>query len=602
MTASIRNIAIIAHVDHGKTTLVDAMLRQAQVFRRGQAVQERILDSDELERERGITILSKNTSILWEGVKINIVDTPGHADFGGEVERVLSMADGALLLVDAFEGPMPQTRFVVRKAFEGGLEPIVVINKMDRPDARPGEVLDEVMDLFIDLGAGEETLECPVLYASAREGWVSIDPHTRGKDVIPLFQAILEHVPPPGGEAGDPLRFRVSTLDWSDYVGRIAIGRVHSGVLAKGDRVAHFSAAGEKREAEIKGLYTFRNLDRVECDRVEAGDIAAVFGIEEIAIGDSLVDLERGKPLPPIAVDPPTIAMTFRVNDSPLAGRDGKYVTSRNLKDRLFREVRTNLAMRVEATASPDAFIVKGRGILHLGILVERMRREGYEFALGRPQVITRVENGVLLEPIETLVVECPESVSGKVMEVTGTRKGELVKMEHKGSYLHMEFHIPARGLVGLRNMILTQTRGEAVLYHNFLEYGPHRGPLPRRATGVQVASAPGKVTGYALEQLRGRGTFFVKPGDPVYTGMIVGEHCREDDVGVNIARQKKLNNIRSSTKDIVERLPAPRIFSVEEALAYIEEDELVEVTPRFLRLRKIILDPKARKRAEVQR
>ncbi len=601
MTVTIRNIAIVAHVDHGKTTLVDAMLRQARVFREGQVVQERILDSDELERERGITILSKNTSLVWEGVKINIVDTPGHADFGGEVERVLSMADGVLLLVDAFEGPMPQTRFVVRKAFEAGLPPIVVINKMDRAEARPAEVLEEVLDLFIDLGADEEVLECPVLYASAREGWVSWDREVKGTDVTPLFQAVVEHIPPPPDDEKAPLALRVSTLDWSDYVGRIAVGRVHSGVLRKGDLVAHVSASGKRVQSEIKGLYTFRNLERVEVDQVRAGDIAAIYGIDEISIGDSLVDLEEGKPLPPIAVDPPTIAMTFRVNDSPLSGKEGRYVTSRNLRERLFREVRTNLAMRVEPTDSPDVFIVKGRGILHLGILVERMRREGYEFALGRPQVITKVENGKLLEPIEVLVVECPESAAGKVMEVTGARKGELVKMEHKGSYLHLEFHIPARGLVGLRNRILTQTSGEAVLYHNFLEYGPHRGPIPGRTAGVQVASAPGKVTSYALEQLRGRGTFFVRPGDPVYTGMIVGEHCREDDVAVNICRQKKLNNIRSSTKEIVERLPAPRDFSVEEALAYIEEDELVEVTPTRLRLRKIILDPKARKRAEVK-
>jgi GTP-binding protein len=597
MNQPLRNIAIIAHVDHGKTTLVDAMLGQARVFREGQVVQERVMDSDELERERGITILSKNTSLVWQGVRINIVDTPGHADFGGEVERVLSMADGALLLVDAFEGAMPQTRFVLRKAFAAGLRPIVVINKMDRPDARPREVYDEVFGLFIDLDADEVALECPVVYASSRDGWASLRPDERGADLTPLLDTIVARVPAPEDRPEDPLCFRVSTIDWSDFVGRIAVGRVHAGALAVGDRVAHVGADGRRRAAEIRGLYRFEGLGRQECRRVEAGDIAALYGIDEIFIGDGLVDLERGTPLPPIAVDPPTVAMAFKVNDSPLAGREGRYVTSRNIKDRLQRELRTNLALRVEPTGSADTVIVKGRGVLHLGILVERMRREGYEFAVARPRVITRREGGRLLEPIEHLVVDCPEAVSGKVMELAGARKGEMLRMDNRGAFLHLEFTIPARGLVGFRTRLLNSTCGEAVMHHTFYEYGEHRGAIPERTAGAMVAHTAGAVTGYALEQLRGRGTFFVQPGDPCYTGMVVGEHCREEDVLVNAARQKKLNNIRSSTKEITEKLPPPRIMGVEEALEYVGDDELVEITPSSLRLRKALLDPKARKR-----
>ena len=594
----IRNLAIIAHVDHGKTTLVDGLLAQSGTFRDNQAVEECFLDSNDLERERGITILAKNTVVHWKGVKVNIIDTPGHADFGGEVERVLSMADGVCLLVDAFEGPMPQTRFVLRKAFDNGLVPIVVVNKVDRPEARPREVVNEVYDLFIDLDCDEEALEFPVLYASGRDGWASLDPDEAGTDLSPLFETILSHCPVPQDEPEGPLQFRVSTLDHSDYVGRIVVGRVHRGQLSRMGRFMHVDHDGKQKEVQVRGLYRYVGITREECESVEAGDICAVYGIEDIGIGDSLTDLETVEPLEPIAIDEPTISMTFRVNDSPFAGKEGKYVTSRNVGDRLERELRTNVAMRLERGDGNDSWIVSGRGLMHLGILAENMRREGFEFAVGKPQVLTREVDGRKHEPIELLVVDTPEETVGKVIEYLGARRGEIVTMTNRGDFTHLEFKIPSRGLLGARTRLLNLTQGRAIMHHSFLEYGEWRGEVMRRVAGVMVAMAQGAASNYSIDKLRDRGIFFVEGGDTVYEGMIVGEHCKDKDIVVNVCTEKKLTNIRSATKESFTKMVPPRKLSLEEALEYVEEDELAEITPTSIRLRKLHLKEKERKRA----
>ena len=593
----IRNLAIIAHVDHGKTTLVDCLLKQSGSFRENQEVPECFLDSNDLERERGITILAKNTVVHWKGVKINIIDTPGHADFGGEVERVLSMADGVLLLVDAFEGPMPQTRFVLSKAFGYHLTPIVVINKVDRPDARPAEVLDEVYDLFIDLDADEEALEFPVIYASAKNGWATLDASGPGTDLVPLFDTILGKIPQPLDDPDLPLQFRVSTLDYSDFVGRIAVGRVHRGKMKRSERVMLVPHDGPQKEVLVRGVYRYKGLVREEAEEVLAGDICAIYGIEDIDIGDSLTALECVEPMPPIAIDRPTLSMTFRVNDSPFAGREGKYLTSRHVKERLYRELRTNIAMTVEQGPSANIFIVSGRGLMHLGILCETMRREGYEFSVGKPKVIFHEEDGQKSEPIEILVIDTPESSVGKVIEFLGKRKAELNRIEVKGRFQHLEFMIPSRGLIGARTKLMNLTQGEAIVHHNFLEYGAYRGEIQGRTAGVLVAMATGPATAYSLDNLKDRGEFFLEPGTQVYEGMIVGEHCKEKDIVVNICREKKLTNVRSSTKETFTRVTSPRLFTLEEALEYIDEDELVELTPKSIRLRKMLLGEKSRKR-----
>lgn len=598
MSVPIRNVAIIAHVDHGKTTLVDKLLEQSGAFRENQEVEECFLDSNDLERERGITILAKNTVVHYKDTKINIIDTPGHADFGGEVERVLSMADGVIVLVDAFEGPMPQTRFVLGKAFEHGLKPLVVVNKVDRPDARPSEVVDEVFDLLIDLGADDDVIESPVLFASARDGWASRAADKIGSDMTPIFDEILAHVPAPLDEVDGPLQFRVSSTDHSDYVGRIVIGRVHRGQLTK-TRVMHVDRNGKQVEAQVRGVYRYVGISREECDSVGAGDIAAVYGIETLGIGDSLTDLEVIEPLEPIAIDEPTISMVFRVNNSPFAGREGKFVTSRQLKDRFERELRTNVALRVEPTDSPDAFHVSGRGLMHLGILAENMRREGFEFAVSPPVVLTKEIDGKTHEPIEHLVVDTPEDSVGKIIEFLGQRKAGLTTMSSKGEFRHLEFEIPARGLIGARTRILNLSQGRAIMHHSFLKYGEDRGEVQGRIAGVLIASSKGVATAHAIETLKDRGSFFIEPQTEVYEGMIVGEHCKENDIAVNIVREKKLTNIRSATKESFSRVVPARLLSLEEALEYIAEDEFVEVTPTKIRMRKAMLNEKDRKRAD---
>ena len=602
MAQPIRNIAIIAHVDHGKTTLVDGMLRQTGIFRENQEVVDCVLDSNELERERGITILAKNTVVEYRGVKINIIDTPGHADFGGEVERVLSMADGVLLLVDATEGPMPQTRFVLSKAFSHGLVPIVVINKVDKADARSAEVLNEIYDLFIDLDADDHALEFPVLYGTGRDGWVRAEEGETGDNLQPLFDTILDHIPAPTDDPAGPLQFRVTTLEWSDYVGRIAIGRVHRGRLVTGEPVSHFDRDGKRREVVVRGIYGFEGLGRKEVKRVEAGDLCGVYGVDAVDIGDSLTDFETAEPLPVIAVDEPTMSLVMRVNDSPLAGRDGKYLTSRHLRTRLEKELRTNVAMRVEDGDWTDSFRVSGRGVMHLGFLLESMRREGFEFAVGKPEVILHEEEGRILEPIEILTVDAPAEASGKVIEILGERRGELTSMEKKGNFQRIQFTIPARGLIGVRTRILNASAGEATMTHVFHEYGPHRGEIKGRGLGVLVSMAPGRCTAYSLDNLKERGTFFTRPQTEIYEGMVVGEHIREKDLVINLSREKQLNNIRSSTKESFTKLVAMREFGLEDALEYVEDDELIEVTPNHIRMRKCHLTEKDRKRESRQK
>ncbi|MFZ9792679.1 MAG: translational GTPase TypA [Gemmataceae bacterium] len=594
----IRNIAIIAHVDHGKTTLVDQMLRQSGLFRESELRGERILDSNDLERERGITILAKNIALKIGDTKINILDTPGHADFGGEVERVLKMADGALLLVDAAEGVMPQTRFVLRKAFACGLRPIVVINKIDRPDARIDEVLNGVFDLFVELDADEKTLDFPVIYASGRDGLATLDMNVPAKDFRPLFDSILKHVPGPEADVNAALQMLVVTLDYSEFVGRIAVGRIFAGKLKKGQRIAHLKPDGAKKEKNLTQLYSFDRLGRIDAEEATAGDICAVVGLEDVEIGDTIAALDNPVPLPAIKVDEPTVSMVFRINDSPFTGQEGTYVTSRQLRDRLMKELESNVALRVTPDeVKKDEFHVAGRGLLHLSVLLENMRREGFELSVGKPRVITKKDGDNELEPVEYLVIETPPNTVGSVMELVGNRRGECLKMDGKGALTHIEFLIPARGLIGLRTRLMTATSGEAIVHHNFYDYQPVKGGIPQRANGVLVSTENGRVTAYALDNLQDRGILFVPVGDEVYEGQILGEHCRDNDLPVNACREKKLTNMRASGSDKSIIIKPPKVLTLELALEYIEDDELVEVTPKAIRLRKIFLKETDRKK-----
>ncbi|MEO6810650.1 MAG: translational GTPase TypA [Isosphaeraceae bacterium] len=594
----IRNVAIIAHVDHGKTTLVDAMLRQSGQYRANQLVGDCILDSNPQERERGITILAKNIAITYGETKINIIDTPGHADFGGEVERTLQMADGCLVLVDSFEGPMPQTKFVLRKAFANKLRPIVVINKIDRPDARPNEVLDEIFDTFVELGADEYQLDFPYIFASGRGGFASHDSKATSGDIKPLLDLILEKGPGPEVAPDGPLQLLCTTLDFSEYVGRIAIGKIQSGRIRRGQRGTLIKAGGVTKTGTIDSVLVFDKLGRTEVEQAEAGDIVAVVGLGGVDIGDTIADPDQPVALPRIEVDEPTLSMLFTVNDSPLTG-EGQFLTSRHLRDRLDRELQSNVALRVEPTEERDSFTVSGRGLLHLSVLIETMRREGFEMAVGKPEVIVREMNGVKHEPYEYLVVDVPHGQMGPVMELVGSRRGEMSKMDVKGAYAHLEFTIPARGLLGLRNRLMSATQGEAIMHHNFHDYQPVRGDIPRRANGVMVSMARGQVVAFALDNLQQRGTMFVQPGDDVYEGMIVAENARNDDLQVNPCKEKKLSNMRASGSDKNVLLKPPRILTLEIALEYIESDELVEITPSKIRLRKKMLTEDGRRRAE---
>lgn len=596
--SDIRNVAIIAHVDHGKTTLVDCLLRQSGLFRESQLAGECILDSNELERERGITILAKNIALPYRGVKINIIDTPGHADFGGEVERVLQMADGALLVVDAFEGPRPQTRFVLQKALERGLKPVVVINKIDRPDCRPNEVLDETFDLLVDLGADDRMLDFPYLFASARDGYASNDPTARSGDFRPLLEMILEHIPGPRAEADAPLQMLISNIEWSEYVGRVAIGRIQRGRVRPQQRVVLCQHDGRHVPAEIAAVQVFDKLGRTDVPMAEAGDIVALVGLPDPQIGDTVADVQHPVALPRPKIDEPTLSMLFTINSSPFAGREGKYVTSRQLRARLLRELQSNVALRVEEGEAQDTFIVSGRGVLHLSILIERMRREGYELSVGKPQVIYKQIDGRRCEPFEQLVIDVPEPLVGSVMELVCGRRGQLIDM-HSGQSgtARLEFLIPARGLIGLRTRMMNATRGEAVMHHRFDSYRPVEGEIPRRSNGVLVSQENGAAVAYALWKLQERAELFIGPGTPVYEGMIVGENAREHDMVVNPIRTKKLTNIRAAGADDAILLKPPRQMTLEAALEYIEDDEYVEVTPAAVRLRKILLREADRRR-----
>ncbi|HEU4982714.1 MAG TPA: translational GTPase TypA [Acidobacteriaceae bacterium] len=592
--STIRNIAIIAHVDHGKTTLVDAMLRQSGTFRANEAVAERVMDSNELERERGITILAKNTAIFYHDQKINIVDTPGHADFGGEVERALKMVDGVMLLVDASEGPLPQTRYVLSKALEAGLPVILTINKIDRADARPQEVLNEVYDLFIDLDANEDQLEFPVLYTNGKLGTATKDIAQPGENLQPLFEQILETIPAHTGDPHAPLQMQVANLDYSDYLGRLAISRVYNGMLRTGDEVYISKLDGSLEKTRITKLFSFSGLKRIDITETELGDIVAVAGVTGITIGETITSIENPSPMPPIVIDEPTIAMQFSVNNSPMAGREGRYVTSRNLRERLDKELLTNVSIRVEETGSPDSFKVLGRGELQLAILIEMMRREDYELMVGRPEIVTRTIDGKVMEPVEHLTIDIPDTFVGTVIERLGPRKGEMVKMHGQGR-VRLEFRVPSRGLIGLRSELLTETRGTIVMNSIFDGYMPYQGEIPQRPTGALVADRPGSTTAYALEGLEDRGVLFVPPGVEVYEGMIIGEHSRDNDLDVNVVREKKLTNMRASTADEAVRLAPPRAMNLEQSIEFIAEDELVEVTPKSLRLRKKILQANKR-------
>jgi GTP-binding protein len=605
----IRNVAIIAHVDHGKTTLVDEMLRQSGLFRREELEKlaggqhHLILDSNDLERERGITILAKNIAFTIGDVKVNLMDTPGHADFGGEVERVLKMADGAFLLVDAAEGPLPQTRFVLRKAFACGLRPIVVINKIDRPDARPMEVLNQVFDLFVELGADDATLDFPIIYASGRQGVATTDLAVPPKDLKPLYAEILNHVPPPEADPDAPLQLLVCNIDHSEYVGRIGIGRVFAGKIRKGQKVALLKRDGTRIDDVVVQLLEFDRLGRTESQEVRAGDICCVVGIDDVDIGDTIADFDNAVALPPLAVDEPTLDMIFRINDSTFAGQDGTPLTGRQLRERLYKELESNVALRVRPSeARADEFIVSGRGLLHLSILLENMRREGSELAVGMPRVITRQIDGKMMEPIEYLVVEVPAHLTGAVMRLVLERQAQCVKMTGGQESTHMEFTIPARGLIGVRTRMMTATSGQAILHHNFYEYQPLRPAIPGRANGVMVSTETGKATGHAIENLQERGVLFVAPMEPVYEGQVVAEHCRDNDLPVNICREKKLTNVRAAGAEKTVPLKPPRQFSLETALEYIAEDELVEVTPKAIRLRKMLLKESDRKKMARQR
>ncbi len=599
MSSGIRNIAIIAHVDHGKTTLVDAMLKQSGTFRSNENVMERVMDSNELERERGITILAKNTAVFHEGVKINIVDTPGHSDFGGEVERALKMVDGVMLLVDASEGPLPQTRYVLGKALEAHLPPILVINKIDRSDARPQEVLNEVYDLFIDLDAKEEQLDFPVLYTNAKAGTASREIKTPGEDLQPLFAAILDTIPAPAGDPAGSLQILVANLDYSDYLGRLAIARVFNGTLRTGEEVGIAKLDGSLQKTKITKLFSFAGLKRTDITETTLGDIVAVAGVEGINIGETITGAENPAPLPPIIIDEPTIAMLFTVNTSPFSGREGTFVTSRHLRERLQKELLTNVALRVEDTDSTDAFKVMGRGELQLSILIEMMRREGYELAVGKPEIVTKRVDGKLMEPVERLTVDVPEEFVGVVMEQLGSRKSEVVNMHNHGyGRVRIEFRVPSRGLIGLRSQMLTDTRGTAVMNSLFDGHTEWQGEIPHRLTGALVADRPGVSTAYALWNLQERGELFVEPGVDVYEGMIIGENAKDNDLDVNVVREKKLTNMRASTADEAIRLVPFRRLNLEQAIEFIAEDEFVEVTPKSLRLRKKILPIEKRKKS----
>lgn len=594
---NIRDIAIIAHVDHGKTTLVDQLLKQSGVFRQNETVAERVMDSNDLERERGITILSKNTAVMYNGVKINIVDTPGHADFGGEVERILMMVDGVLLLVDAFEGCMPQTRFVLKKALGLGKKPLVVVNKIDRPGARPAEVVDEVLDLFIELGADEDQLDFPVVYASGKDGFASLDPNVEGTDMKPLFEEIIKEIPAPEGDPDAGLQLLFSNIDYDDYVGRIGIGRVERGTVKTGQNVTLCSGTSDVRKnVKITKLYQFEGLKRVECESATVGDLVCVSGIADLNIGETVCSPDCVEPLPFVKIDEPTVSMNFMVNNSPFAGREGKFVTSRNIRDRLFKEVETNVAMRVEETDSADTFKVSGRGELHLSILIEQMRRQNYEFQVSRPQVITKMIDGVLCEPIEYLMIEVPDSYVGPVMEKLGSRKGELVNMGTRESGVtHIEFRIPARGLMGYRPEFLTDTNGNGIMNHVFDGYEPYKGEIVTRHQGSLIAHETGETVAYGLFQAQERGRLFVGPGVPVYEGMIVGASPKAEDITVNVCKKKHITNTRAAGSDDALKLTPPTILSLEQCLEFIADDELVEVTPKSIRMRKKILSKEQR-------
>ena len=593
----IRNIAIIAHVDHGKTTLVDEIIKQAKLFRDNQEMQTCFLDSNPLERERGITILAKNISVNYKGVKINVIDTPGHSDFGGQVERVLNMADGALLLVDAAEGPLPQTRFVLDKALKLGLKPLVVINKIDRPDARPQEVLNEVFDLFIDLNATEEQLDFPVIYASGRNGWAVRDLEKDTRDsILPLMDAILEYIPEPEVREG-PVQIQVSTIDYNDFVGRIGIGRIHRGTLEINKPLVLIKRDGRQIPTQLKQLFTFEGISRKQTESSECGDICALVGVENLDIGDTIADAEQPEALPPIAIDEPTISMLFRVNDSPLFGQEGKFISSRHIRERLFKEAERDVALRVEE-AGGDAFKVSGRGVLHISILIENMRREGYELTVAQPHVITKMVDGVKNEPIELLTVDVQDSAAGKVIELAGQRRGEMVKMEQRGGRQLLEFTIPTRGIIGLSSKIMNASAGQAVISHRYDHYEPFRGDIPSRTSGVMISMGHGFAEAYAIDGLQLRGTFFIDPGTETYEGMIVGQHCTEDDLEVNLQRAKRLSNMRASGSDRNLKIAPAQKLSLEESLEYIGDDEYVEVTPKNVRLRKILLHEIDRRRA----
>jgi len=591
----IRNIAIIAHVDHGKTTLVDKILHATHVFRDNQETGELIMDNNDLEKERGITIFSKNAAVEYKGVKINVIDTPGHSDFGGEVERVLKMADGVLLLVDAFEGPMPQTRFVLQKALQLNLKPIVVINKVDKPNCRPDEVHDAVFELFFNLDATEDQLDFPTFYGSGKNGWFN-SKNEQCADITPLLDGILQYVPAPKVSEG-PLQMQITSLDYSSFLGRIAVGKVARGSIKEGQPIALMQAGGVIKRSKVKELYTFMGMGKKKATEVEAGDICAVVGLEDFNIGDTIADAENPEALPVISVDEPTMSMLFGINNSPFFGKDGKFVTSRHLRDRLMKETEKNLALRVEDTDSADSFLVYGRGILHLGILIETMRREGFELTVGQPQVLVKEIDGKKNEPYEILVVDVPAEFSGKVIDMVTQRKGEMLVMESKGEMQHLEFEIPSRGLIGLRSNMLTNTAGEAVMAHRFLEYKPWKGPIPGRNNGVLLSKNQDKTTAYSIDKLQERGTFFVDPGEEVYAGQIIAEHIKPGDLIVNATEGKKLTNMRASGSDDSVRIVPKKQMTLEECMEYIQQDECIEVTPKKIRLRKSILDEEERKR-----
>ena len=594
----IRNIAIIAHVDHGKTTLVDKMMLAGHLFRNDQTNGELVLDNNDLERERGITILSKNVSINYNGTKINIIDTPGHADFGGEVERVLNMADGCILLVDAFEGPMPQTRFVLQKALQLGLKPLVVVNKVDKPNCRPEEVYEMVFDLMFSLNATEEQLDFPVIYGSAKNNWMGTDWKTPTDNLTALLDAIIEHIPAPKQLEGTP-QMLITSLDYSSYTGRIAVGRVHRGTLKEGMNITLAKRDGSMVKSKIKEVHTFEGLGRKKTDAVSSGDICAIIGVDGFEIGDTICDYEKPEPLPPIAIDEPTMSMLFTINDSPFFGKECKFVTSRHIHDRLMKELDKNLALRVRKSELEDGkWIVSGRGVLHLSVLIETMRREGYELQVGQPQVIFKEIDGVKCEPIEELTISVPEEFASKMIDMVTRRKGEMTSMESQGDRVNIEFDMPSRGIIGLRTNVLTASQGEAIMAHRFKEYQPYKGDIERRSNGSMIAMESGTAFAYAIDKLQDRGKFFIYPQDEVYAGQVVGEHVHENDLVINVTKSKKLTNMRASGSDDKARIIPPVIFSLEEALEYIKEDEYVEVTPKSMRMRKVILDELERKRA----